>query len=65
MWRHIVSKTAVRGTQLKLHNTSPNSISTYNFDIGLQSIGTDSESETKEGLTDFSMKKNNFTAMLE
>jgi hypothetical protein len=37
----------------------------YNFDIGLQSIGTDSEFETKERLTDFSMKKNNFTAMLE
>ena len=37
----------------------------YNFGIGLQSIGTDSESETKEGLTDFSMKKNNFTAVLE
>jgi hypothetical protein len=37
----------------------------YYFDIGLQTIGTDSESETKEGLTDFSMKKNNFTAMLE
>ena len=37
----------------------------YNFDIGLQSIGTDSESETKKGLTDFRMKKNNFTARLE
>ena len=37
----------------------------YNFDIGLQSIGTDSESDTKEGLTDFSIQENNFTAMLE
>jgi hypothetical protein len=37
----------------------------YNFDIGLQSIGTDSEFETKKRLTDFSMKENNFTAMLE
>jgi orotate phosphoribosyltransferase-like protein len=36
-----------------------------NFDIGWQSIGTDSESETKEVLTDFTMKKNSFTAMLE
>jgi hypothetical protein len=53
----------MRVTQPKLQHFSE--FQFYNFDIGLQNIGTDSESETKEGLTDFSMKKNNFTTMLE
>lgn len=37
----------------------------YSFDIGLQSIGIDSEFERKECLTDFRMKKNNFTAVVD
>jgi hypothetical protein len=32
----------------------------YNFDIGLQSIGTDSESETKEGFDRFQNEEKQF-----